>query len=32
MTIDNNVIIRTVDFNSRSSVSKEEVDMVLAID
>ena len=32
VTIDNNVAIRIIDFNSRSSVSKEEVDMVLAID
>jgi len=32
MTIDNNVAIRIVDFNSRLSVSKEKVDMVLVID
>ena len=31
MTIGNNMAIRIVDFNSRSSVLKEEVDMVLAI-
>jgi len=32
MTIGNNTAIRIIDFNSRSSVLKEEVDMVLAID
>jgi len=32
MTISNNVAIRIVDFNSRLSVSKEKVDMVLVID
>jgi len=32
MTIGNNVAIRIVDFNSRLSVSKEKVDMVLVID
>ena len=32
MTIDNNMAIRIVNFNSRLSVSKEEVDIVLAID
>jgi len=32
VTIGNNTAIRIVDFNSRSSVLKEEVDMVLAID
>ena len=31
VTIGNNMAIRIVDFNNRSSVSKEEVDMVLAI-
>jgi len=31
MTIDNNMAIKIVDFNSMLSVSKEEVDMVLAI-
>jgi len=31
MTIGNNTAIRIVDFNSRSSVSKEEVNIVLAI-
>ena len=31
MTIGNSVAIRIVDFNSRSSISKEEVVMVLAI-
>jgi len=30
--IGNNAAIRIVDFNSRSSVSKKEVDMVLVID
>ena len=32
MIIGNNIAIRIVDFNSRSSVLKEKVDMVLAID
>ena len=32
VTIGNNIAIRIVDFNSRSSISKEEVDIVLAID
>jgi len=32
MTIGNNVAIRIIDFNSRSSISKKKVDMVLAID
>jgi len=31
MTISNNVTIRIINFNSRSSVLKEKVDMVLAI-
>ena len=32
VTIGNNMAIRIVDSNSRLSVSKEEVDMILAID
>ena len=32
MTIGNNTAIKIVDFNSRLSISKEEMDMVLAID
>jgi len=32
VTIDNNTAIRIINFNSRSSVLKEEVDMVLVID
>ena len=32
VTIGNKAAIRIINFNSRSSVSKEEVDMVLAID
>jgi len=32
ITIGNNMAIRIIDFNSRSSVSKEKVDIVLAID
>jgi len=32
VTIGNNAAIRIINFNSRSSVSKEEVDMVLVID
>jgi len=32
MTIGNNMAIRIINFNSRSSVLKEEVDMVLVID
>ena len=31
MTIGNNVAIRIINFNSRLSVSKEEVDIVLVI-
>jgi len=31
MTIGNNIAIRIVDFNSRLSVSKEEVNIILAI-
>jgi len=32
VTIGNNAAIRIIDFNSRLSVSKEEVNMILAID
>ena len=32
MTIGNNTAIRIINFNSRLSVSEEEVDIVLAID
>jgi len=31
VTIGNNTAIKIIDFNSRSSILKEEVDMVLAI-